>query len=165
MARGLYLPGGLVDEMERVLDRLQQKTQVTCVLLADVSGQLICTAGQTSGFDPATVAALTASDMSATGELARQLGEAEPFRIHFHEGEQSHLYLADVGGSLLLVVVFETRVPIGLVRVFTERAARELLPLTHRYETSLEQAGQLVGEAFDESLLDELDDAFGSLFD
>jgi predicted regulator of Ras-like GTPase activity (Roadblock/LC7/MglB family) len=165
MARGLYLPGDLVDEMERVLGRLLQKTQVTCILLADVSGQLICTAGQTSGFDPATVAALTASDMSATGELARQLGEAKPFRIHFHEGEQRHLYLTDVGGSLLLVVVFEARVPIGLVRVFTERAARELLPLIDEYETSLEQAGQLVSEGFDESLLDELDDAFGSLLD
>jgi predicted regulator of Ras-like GTPase activity (Roadblock/LC7/MglB family) len=163
MARGLYLPRDLMDEIERVLGQLQQKTQVTCVLLADVGGQLICTTGQASGFDAASVAALTASDMSATAELARQLGEAKPFRIHFHEGEQRHLYLADVGGSLLLVVVFETRVPIGLVRVFTERAARELLPLTHRYETSLEQAGQLVSEAFDESLLDELDDAFGSL--
>lgn len=163
MARGLYLPGGLMDEMEHVLGRLQQKTQATCVLLADVSGQLIYITGQASGFDAATVAALTASDMSATGELARQLGEAKPFRIHFHEGEQHHLYLADVGGSLLLVVVFETRVPIGLVRVFTERAARELLPLTYRYETSLEQAEQLASEAFDESLLDELDDAFGSL--
>jgi predicted regulator of Ras-like GTPase activity (Roadblock/LC7/MglB family) len=162
MARGLYLPGDLVDELERVLGRLQQKTQVTCVLLADVSGQLICRTGQASGFDAATVAALTASDMSATGELARQLGEDKPFRIHFHEGEQRHLYLTEVGGSLLLVVVFESHVPIGLVRVFTERAARELLPLTHRYETSLAQAGQLVSEAFDESLLDELDDAFGS---
>ena len=163
MARGLYLPGDLIDEIERVLSRLQQKTQVTCVLLADVSGQLICTRGQASGFDAGTVAALTASDMSATAELARQLGEAKPFRILFHEGEQRHLYLSDVGGSLLLVVVFETRIPIGLVRVFTERAARELLPLTSRYETTLEQAGGVVSETFDESLLDEMDEAFGSL--
>lgn len=163
MAQGLYLPGDVTDEIERVLSRLQQKTQVTCVLLADVSGQLICTSGQASGFDAATVAALTASDMSATAELARQLGEAKPFRMLFHEGEQRHLYLSDVGGSFLLVVVFETHIPIGLVRVFTERAARELLPLTFRYETTLERAGGVMSEAFDESVLDELDEAFGSL--
>jgi predicted regulator of Ras-like GTPase activity (Roadblock/LC7/MglB family) len=163
MTPGLYLPGDLLDEMDRILSQLQRKTQVSCVLLADVSGQLICTVGQESGFDARTVAALTASDMSATAELARQLGEAKPFRILFHEGERRHLYLSDVGSSLLLVVVFDTRVPIGLVRVFTERAARELLPVTSRYETALEQAGGMVSDTFDESLLDELDGAFGPL--
>jgi predicted regulator of Ras-like GTPase activity (Roadblock/LC7/MglB family) len=163
MTRGLYLPAGLLDELDLILNQLLQKTQVTCVLLADISGQLISTVGQVSGFDASSVAALTASDMSATAELARQLGEAKPFRILFHEGERRHLYLSDVGSSFILVVVFESRVPIGLVRVFTERASRELLPLTERYETALEQAGGMVSETFDRSLLDRLDEALGSL--
>jgi predicted regulator of Ras-like GTPase activity (Roadblock/LC7/MglB family) len=163
MTRGLCLPTGLLDEMDRILNQLQRKTQVTCVLLADISGQLICTAGQVSGLDVVSVAALTASDMSATAELARQLGEAKPFRMLFHEGEHRHLYLSDVGNSFILVVVFESRVPIGLVRVFTERAARELQSLTDSYETALEQAGAVVSEDFDDSLLDQLDQVFGSL--
>ena len=101
--------------------------------------------------------------MSATAELARQLGEPKPFRVLFHEGERRHLYLCDVGSSFILIVVFEARVPIGLVRVFTERAAVELLPLIQKYETALEQAGGVLSEAFDDSLLDELDETFGSL--
>jgi predicted regulator of Ras-like GTPase activity (Roadblock/LC7/MglB family) len=149
--------------MERILSQLQQKTQVTCVLLADISGQLICTAGQVSGFNAISVAALTASDMSATAELARQLGETKPFRILFHEGERRHLYLSDVGNSFILVVVFETRIPIGLVRVFSERAANELQSLTDRYEAALDQTEEALSEDFDESLLDELDEVFGSL--
>jgi len=157
------LPTGLLDEMDSILNQLQNKTQVTCVLLADISGQLICTVGQVSSLDAVSVAALTASDMSATAELAKQLGEDKPFRIHFHEGERRHLYLSDVGSSFILVVVFETRVPIGLVRVFTERAARELQLLTDRYETALDQAGEAFSEGFGESLLDELDEVFGSL--
>lgn len=163
MMRGLYLSEGLIDEIDRILTELRQKTQVSCVLLADVSGQLISETGATTGFDTQTVAALTASDMSATAELARQLGEAKPFRMLFHEGEQRHLYLSDVGNSLILIVVFETSIPIGLVRVFTERAALELLPLTERYETALDQARGVLDEAFDESLSDELDGAFGAL--
>jgi predicted regulator of Ras-like GTPase activity (Roadblock/LC7/MglB family) len=163
MTQGLCLPTGLLDDMERILNQLQQKTQVACVLLADISGQLVCTAGQVSGFDAVSVAALTASDMSATAELAKQLGEDKPFRILFHEGERRHLYLSDVDSSFILVVVFETRVPIGLVRVFTERAARELRSLTDRYETALDQAGVVVSEDFDESVLDQLDEVFGSL--
>lgn len=163
MTQGLYLPTDLVDGIDHILAQLQEKTQVSCVLLADISGQLIAASGRTSGFDAQTVAALTASDMSATAELARQLGEPKPFRVLFHEGERRHLYLCDVGSSFILIVVFEARVPIGLVRVFTERAAVELLPLIQKYETALEQAGGVLSEAFDDSLLDELDETFGSL--
>lgn len=163
MTRGLYLSEGLIDEMDGILTELRQKTQGSYVLLADVSGQLVSATGATTGFDAQTVAALTASDMAATAELARQLGEAKPFRILFHEGEDRHLYLSDVGNSLILIVVFETKVPIGLVRVFTERAARELLPLTDRYESALDHARGLLSETFDESLSDELDGAFGAV--
>jgi hypothetical protein len=109
------------------------------------------------------VAALTASDMSATAELAKQLGESKPFHILFHEGERHHLYLSAVGGSLILVVVFEATVPIGLVRLFTERAVKELLQLTDEFEAALERAGGAFGETFEESLDDKLEDAFGSL--
>jgi len=162
MKRGLYLSAGLIDQMDRILAELRQKTRVNCVILADISGQLVSAAGVTAGFDAQTVAALTASDMSATAELARQLGETKPFRLLFHEGEQRHLYLSDVGNSLILIVIFETNVPIGLVRVFTERAARELLPLIDSYETALDHTPGVLHEAFDEALSDELDGVFGA---
>ena len=162
MKRGLYLSAGLIDQMDRILTELRQKTRVNCVILADVSGQLISATGATAGFDAQAVAALTASDMSATAELARQLGEAKPFRHLFHEGEQRHLYLSDVGSSLILIVVFETNVPIGLVRVFTERAAQELLPLTDSYESAIDYTHSVLNGAFDEALSDELDGVFGA---
>jgi predicted regulator of Ras-like GTPase activity (Roadblock/LC7/MglB family) len=153
----------VIEQIDRILAHLLGKSRATCVLLADVSGQLISSEGQTAEFEPGTVTALTASDMSATAELARQLGESKPFHILFHEGERHHLYLSTVGGSLILVVVFEATVPIGLVRLFTERAVKELLQLTDEFEAALEQAGGAFGETFEESLADELEDAFGSL--
>ena len=152
----------LIDRIDRILARLLGESGAVCVLLADVSGQLISAVGQTSRFEPATVAALTASDMSATAELARQLGEAKPFRILFHEGERHHLYLCSVGGSFILVVVFMSTVPIGLVRLFTERAVEELLKLTDRFEVALERVGGAFSEAFEDSLNDRLEDIFGS---
>ena len=153
----------VIDQIDQILAHLLEKSKATCVLLADVSGQLISTAGQVSRFDPSTVVALTASDMSATAELAKQLGESKPFHILFHEGERHHLYLSSIGTSLILAVVFEATVPIGLVRLFTERAAKELLQLTDQFEAALEQAGGAFGETFEHSLTDELEDTFGSL--
>mgnify|MGYP001826881908 CR=1 FL=1 len=153
----------LIDRIDRILDRLLGQSGAACVLLTDVSGQLISAVGQTTRFEPGTVAALTASDMSATAELARQLGEAKPFRILFHEGERHHLYLCSVGGSFILVVVFTSTVPIGLVRLFTERALGELLKLAGQFEVALERVGGAFSETFEDSLNDRLEDVFGSL--
>ncbi len=153
----------VIEEIYQILAHLVKKSKATCVLLADVSGQLISNAGEVSKFDPGTVVALTASDMSATAELAKQLGESKPFHILFHEGERRHLYLSSIGSSLILAVVFEATVPIGLVRLFTTRAVKELLQLTDHFEAALEQAGGAFGDTFEDSLADELEDAFGSL--
>ena len=152
----------LIDQMDHILTHLLTKSKAKCALLSDVSGQLISSAGETSQFEPRAVVALTASDMSATAELARQLGESKPFQILFHEGERRHLYLSTVGSSLILAVVFEATVPIGLVRLFTERAVKELLQLTDQFEAALEQAGGAFSETFEDTLADELEDAFGS---
>jgi predicted regulator of Ras-like GTPase activity (Roadblock/LC7/MglB family) len=153
----------LVDQIDHIMAHLLSKSGSVCVLLADVSGQLISAVGHTSQFEPGTVAALTAGDMSATAELARQLGEPKPFHILFHEGERHHLYLCGVGSSFILVVIFRSTVPIGLVRLFTERAVKELLRLTDQFEEALEQAGGAFSETFEDSLSDQLEDIFGSL--
>ena len=153
----------VIDEIEYILSHLLQKSKATCVLLADISGQLIGSAGEISQLDPGAVSALSASDISATAELARQLGESKPFHILFHEGERHHLHLSVVGSSLILIVVFAATVPIGLIRLFTERGVKELLQLTAEFEAALEQAGGAFSETFEESLADELEDAFGQL--
>ncbi len=153
----------VIDQIDRILAHLLEKSKGTSVMLADVSGQLISATGDMSHFDPRTVVALTASDMSATAELAKHLGETKPFQILFHEGERHHLYLSSIGSSLILAVVFQAAVPIGLVRLFTERAVKELLHLTDAFEAALEEAGGAFSETFEDSLADELEDAFGSL--
>ncbi len=153
----------VIDHIEYILSHLLQKSRATSVLLADISGQMIGSAGDISQLDPGAVSALSASDISATAELARQLGESKPFRILFHEGERHHLYLSVAGSSLILIVVFAATVPIGLVRLFTERAVKELLQLASEFEAALEQAGGAFSESFEESLADELEDAFGQL--
>ncbi|TKJ31278.1 MAG: hypothetical protein CEE40_01870 [Chloroflexi bacterium B3_Chlor] len=56
----------VIDEIEYILSHLLQKSKATCVLLADISGQLIGSAGEISQLDPGAVSALSASDISAT---------------------------------------------------------------------------------------------------
>jgi predicted regulator of Ras-like GTPase activity (Roadblock/LC7/MglB family) len=162
MISSFVLPSDPMDEIDRVLTQLHQKTQASCILLADISGQLIGERGRREEIDPAILAALTASNMAATAEIARQIGEETSFRLLFHEGERRNIYLSSVGDSFLLVVVFNTTVQVGLVRLFTKQAVKQLLSLAEEFEALQSQADQVVDADFGDALVAEMESIFGS---
>jgi len=94
-------------------------------LLVDRSGQLVTTVGESLSFDPTTFATLTAADFSANDQLARLIGETD-FTTLFHQGERESMYVADIARRLILVVLFDNRTPIGLVRLKMKPAVEEL---------------------------------------
>ncbi len=161
MMKGLVLPADLMDEIDRVLNQLQGKTQAACILLADISGQLIGQQGSINHVDTDIFSALIAGSMAATAEIARMLGEGERFKLLFHEGERQNLHLAKVGDSFLLVVVFNTTVQIGLVRLYTRQAIQQLLPLAEEFETLQAQPGEAIDADFGDALAAEMESAFG----
>ena len=86
MKTGFSLPVKLAEQIERILADLHRLTGAECILLADVSGQLITAQGQMQAVDPVLVAALAAGDVAALTELARQIGEENPHGSFLHEG-------------------------------------------------------------------------------
>ena len=84
MTQPLILPEEQVDRIEKILDELRGKTRSAFVFLADISGQLICARGRVGDSDIVALAALTASNMAATAEMARRMGEKGQFRLMFH---------------------------------------------------------------------------------
>ncbi len=155
MERSLVIPEELMNQIEKVLDELQSKTGATYVFLADISGQLIHAQGRIGSTDIVALAAVTASNMAATAAMARMVGEAESFRLLFHEGQRENIYLSHVGGSFLLAVVFDTRVQIGLVRLISKHAVEELTNLASAFESTLKST-LIVEEDFSKALDDEL---------
>lgn len=123
-------------------------------ILVDRTGQTLATVGEAPTFDPVAFASLTAADFSANDQLARLLGEEE-FGALFHQGERESLYLADVARRVILVVLFDTRTTVGLVKLRVRPVVRDLTDIfqqmferedTHRPQVD---AG-FVGEASDE---------------
>ncbi len=159
MARSLVLPTKQADRIEKILDELQAKTNSTYVFLADISGQLISARGRTGSTNIVALAALTASNMSATAEMARQVGENNQFRLLFHEGEHTNIYLSYVGNSFLLAVVFSVGVQIGLVRLFSKRAVDALTDLAAEFEAGMRDTPSVMEAGFGTAL----DDALGRL--
>jgi hypothetical protein len=71
------------------------------------------------------LASLTAGNIAATGGLAKLIGEKE-FSILFHEGEKDNLHISIVGSRVILVVLFDSRSSLGLVRLRVKKASEEL---------------------------------------
>jgi len=161
MTFGLVLPADLLGEIEGVLAHLQKRAQAMCILLADISGQLISMQGQMSDRNATILATLTAGNMAATAEMARRIGEETPFKLLFHEGEWQNIYLSNVGDSFLLAVVFDKKVQIGLVRLFTRQAVKQLLPLAKEFETARTQPRGIIAADFGDILAAEMKNAFG----
>jgi len=163
MKTGLTLPVELAGQIERILADVRHKARAECILLADISGQLLDVQGQTLGMDPTIVAALAAGDMAALTELSRQIGETDHRGAFLHEGANKNIYLFGVKESFILIVIFGADTPIGLVRLFAGRAVEQLHPLTVEFEQSLSRPEEMIGADFGAALADELEEAFGEL--
>ncbi len=157
MGPSFILPGTQADQIETILDELVMRTRATYVFVADISGQLIMARGRAGSTNMATLAALTASNIAATTEIAHRIGEDKGFRLLFHEGERENIYLAHVGASFLLAVVFGSQVQIGLVRLFSKRAVEGLAALVDDYEAVVSREPSVMEGDFTAALEQELD--------
>jgi predicted regulator of Ras-like GTPase activity (Roadblock/LC7/MglB family) len=109
----------------KCLERFLQESNARCALLVDRTGQLVATVGEKPTFDPTAFATLTAADFSANDQLAKLIGEKE-FSSLFHQGERDSMYLADVANRVILVVLFDGRTTLGLVRLKMKATVDEL---------------------------------------
>src|SRR6059058_129330 len=109
----------------RALQRFLFDCNARCALLVDRSGQLVTTVGERPNFDATAFATLTAADFSANDQLAKLIGETD-FNSLFHQGENESMYLADVARRVILVVLFDNRTTLGLVRLKLKDVVVEL---------------------------------------
>ena len=112
-------------EINEVIDRLLKEANAKVIFLVDKNGQLISGVGEVERFDTTSLASLTAGNIAATGGLAKLIGEKE-FSILFHEGEKDNLHISIVGGRVILVVLFDSRSSLGLVRLRVKKSSEEL---------------------------------------
>lgn len=145
--------------IEALLSGFLEEAGARTTLLVDRNGQMLATAGDPPDFDHVAFASLTAADFSANDQLARMLGEPE-FGALFHQGERESLYLADVARRVILVVLFDNRTTLGLVKL---RVRGVVAGLNTLFEELLSRTGPAprVEAAFLGDAEDEIDRLFG----
>jgi predicted regulator of Ras-like GTPase activity (Roadblock/LC7/MglB family) len=109
-------------KIDAELQKLYQQSNAKVVFLVDKNGQLIASAGETHDIDTTSLASLTAGNIAATGGIARLLGEKE-FTILFHEGEKDNIHISLIGQRIILVVIFDKRSSLGLVRLRVKKTS------------------------------------------
>jgi predicted regulator of Ras-like GTPase activity (Roadblock/LC7/MglB family) len=146
-----------------ILDIFLRESSARTALIVDRTGQMVATVGEPVAFDPTAFASLTAADFSANDQLARMLGEPE-FGALFHQGEKESMYLADIARRVILVVLFDNRTTLGLVKL---RVRQTVLELNQVFTDMFERADQSanapqVERGFLGEAEDEIDKLFGA---
>jgi predicted regulator of Ras-like GTPase activity (Roadblock/LC7/MglB family) len=160
MNQGLHVPEELLDKIEYILTHLAEKAHTDSIVLADISGQVLSIQGIMDEGTPAVVAALAAGDVAAMSELSKRIGESDPHGSFFHEGETKSIYLHNIAGSFILIVIFRAETPIGLVRLFAKRAVEQLLPITEEFEQVMGPAEGYNADDLNQGITQEFEDTF-----
>lgn len=112
-------------KIQSVTSRLVQEANAKVVFIIDKNGQLIAASGDTDNVDTTSLASLTAGNIAATGGMAQLLRENE-FTTQYHEGEKANIHIQLVGNRVILVVIFDAKTSLGLVRLRVKTASKEL---------------------------------------
>jgi len=146
------------EEFSRIDEELQKlylQTNAKVVFLVDKNGQLVASAGETHDIDTTSLASLTAGNIAATGGIARLLGERE-FTILFHEGEKDNIHISLIGQRIILVVIFDKRTSLGLVRLRVKKSTETLTRMFDEITSKSEK--EKVEGRLDESPFAEISD-------
>lgn len=111
-------------KIKTLLARLCVESASRVVFLVDRDGQPIAMHGEIGDMDTTSFSSLAAGNVAATNSMAKLLGE-DIFPTVVHEGERESIYICVIGRSLL-VLVFDERSTLGLVKLRAKRASHEL---------------------------------------
>ena len=150
-------------QIKDVIGRLKADAQAKVVFIVDKNGQQIAAHGDMESLDTTSLASLTAGNVAATDGLARLIGEKE-FPVLFHEGERDNVYISIVGQRVILVVIFDERSSLGLVRLRVKKASQELNDVFARIMAKVEKEKSQAGTAFESPFAEITDEDIDSLF-
>ncbi len=112
---------------------------------------------------PFTATCLTAGNVAATDGLAKLIGEKE-FSILFHEGERDNIHISLVAQRVILVVIFDDRSSLGLVRLRVKKASAELEKIFEVLLRKSEEERGNLSSRFDSPFAEITDEDIDSLF-
>lgn len=145
-------------QLGHILNKLRLESFSRVVFLVDKNGQQIAVHGDVGNMDTTSLASLAAGNVAATGGMAQLIGEKE-FPTLSHEGERESIHICIIG-RVLLVVVFDERSSLGLVKLRVKQASRDLSALFVEVERVAQERRDREEALFAEITDDDIDSLF-----
>lgn len=145
-------------QIKALLARLRLDASARLVALVDKDGQQIAVHGELAELDTTSLASLVAGNVAATGGMAKLIGERE-FPTLSHEGERESIHISVIG-RVLLVVVFDDRSSLGLVKLRSKQISQELAQAFADVERDSESSAANGSLPFGEITDEEIDSLF-----
>ncbi len=147
-----------LQKLTHICETLHRDSNAKAVLVIDKNGQSMVQAGDVDELDVTSLSSLTAGNVAATGGIASLLAEKE-FAGQFLEGEKVSYHVSIVGQRVILVVLFDERSSLGLVRLRVRKATADMVGVL---ETMVKksQTGNGQPSVFSEITDDDIDNLF-----
>lgn len=145
-----------VKRVEASLERLVSDTGANYSMLLDKSGQVISARGDTTRQDITALGALLAGTFASSREVARLLKEKD-FRVLFQQGVKENIFTELIDEQWMLVVMFDKRTHIGLVKVLAKRATDELSTILQQVRNQSRSRDAVISTSFRTSVEDTID--------
>jgi predicted regulator of Ras-like GTPase activity (Roadblock/LC7/MglB family) len=145
-------------KLKTVLARLCVECAARVVFLVDRDGQPIAFHGDIGDMDTTSFSSLAAGNVAATTSMAKLIGE-DVFPAVVHEGERESIFISVIGRSLL-VVVFDERSTLGLVKIRTKKASFEVAAILEEVAKDSEKLRLDQNSFFNEITDEDIDSLF-----
>jgi predicted regulator of Ras-like GTPase activity (Roadblock/LC7/MglB family) len=147
------------DQIIEYLNDLTDRCALLTVLLVNSAGRVLAEQNRKPGkFETTILSTLASGGYSAAAEMAHQLGEKTNFKMVLYEGERINTFISTVTEDYFLVVIFETKVALGMVRLLVKRT------LQHLNEILTDEADRDFTQLFDEHFQNILHDRLSESF-
>ncbi len=122
----LVLSSEVITRLEQIIEEELLVNDVEHAFVVDSSGNLIAGSGSLPMHELLPLAAVSAANFSATRRMAQVLGQ-ESFTVLLHKGSSRNIHLVRMDNDLMLVILFSNDVSLGLIRLGSSRATKQLL--------------------------------------
>ena len=143
-------------QIQTIVAGLVRAANANCVFIVDKNGQVIAEAGESERIDTTSLGSLTAGNIAATGGIAQLLREKE-FTTQFHEGENQNIHIQLVDNRVILVVIFDKKTSLGLVRLRVKKVCEQLVGIFQELAAKAQDPEQAM---FAEITDDDIDSLF-----
>jgi predicted regulator of Ras-like GTPase activity (Roadblock/LC7/MglB family) len=114
-----------IDRINKILSHLITESASAYVLLINKDGNLISQVGFSPNINVTSLAALAAGSFASTKAIATLIGETE-FSVMFHQGEKENIHISLVDEDVIMVLIFDDRTNLGLVKMIAGQAKAKL---------------------------------------